>query len=240
VTFARRIPGYLIAISGLIPVISADPAAVSASDILARVENQNIRRDLALKQYSASGLYTLRNQRLGKLATVNVLVKYREDDGRRYTVLNRSGSDKLNGIIDKVIASERAASLPPQFALHQMNSSNYRVRLLGTEAAMGRTCHVLELIPKIKNRYLISGKAWVDSASYSVVRIEGRFGGSVSILVGAPDIIEEYVEVQGFWLVGRVRSVTGSLLLGPSELEILLSNYRVDGDSARPQASISN
>src|SRR5436190_7705027 len=213
------------------PVIAADPAP-TASDILASIESQNIRRDLALKQYSASGQYTLRNQRLGKLAKVSVLVNYREDDGRRYTVLTRSGSDKLNGIIDKVLASERAASLPPQFALYQMNSSNYRVRLLGTEVAMGRRCHVLELIPKIKNRYLISGKAWVDTASSAVVRIEGRFGGSVSMLVGTPDVIEEYVEVQGFWLVGRVRSVTSSFLLGNSELEILLSNYRVDDAQA--------
>src|SRR6185369_8923293 len=110
-----------------------------------RIESQNIRRDIALKQYSASGQYTLRNTRLGKLATVSVLVNYREADGRRYTVLTRSGSDKLNGIIDKVIASERAASLPPQFALHQMNSANYRGRLAGTAVTAGRNCYVLEL-----------------------------------------------------------------------------------------------
>src|SRR5207302_10675501 len=122
---ASRIPAYLIVIGWLIPVTAADPAESSASEILARIESQNNRRDLVLKRYSASGQYILRNQRLGKRATVNVVMNYRDSDGQRYTILTRSGSDKLNGIIDKVIASERAASLPPQLALHQMNSANY-------------------------------------------------------------------------------------------------------------------
>jgi hypothetical protein len=48
------------------------------------------------------------------------------------------------------------------------------------------------------------------------------------MLVGAPRISEEFIEVQGFWLPGHVRSVTTSLLLGPTELEIQFSNYQVE------------
>ena len=33
-------------------------------------------------------------------------MSYRDVEGERYTVVNRSGSDKLNAIIDQLIASE--------------------------------------------------------------------------------------------------------------------------------------
>jgi hypothetical protein len=75
----------------------------------------------------------------------------------------------------------------------------------------------------------------VDAASYAVVRLEGQFAASLSILIGAPRISEEFVEVQGFWLPAHVRSVTSSFLLGPTELDILFSNYQLDRDSASLQ-----
>jgi hypothetical protein len=162
-------------------------------------------------------------------------MNYRQVEGERYTVLTRSGSDRLGNIIDQVLASEAGASLPPENARHEITSVNYRVRLLGIEVAAGRSCYVLELAPRTKNRLLIVGRAWVDSGSYAVVRIEGQFAASLSILVGAPRISEDFVDVDGFWLPGHVRSVTSSFLLGPTELDILFSNYQLDRDSASLQ-----
>jgi hypothetical protein len=217
---------------GLIHALAADSMAASSDEILARVESENNRRHDLLKEYSGSRQYTLHNLRFGKQAAVDVLMSYREVEGERYTVLTRSGSDQLNGIIDKVMASEAGASVPPENLRHQITSANYRVRLLGTEIAVGRSCYVLELAPKIKSRFLIAGKAWVDVGSYAVVRIEGQFAASFSVLVGAPRISEDFVEVRGFWLPGHVRSVTSSFLLGPTQLEILFSNYQLDRASA--------
>jgi hypothetical protein len=188
-----------------------------------------------LKSYSGSRQYTLQNLRFGKQAAVAVAMNYRADEGQRYTVLTRSGSDKLIGIIDKVIESETGATLPPENARNQITSANYRLRVLGTEVSAGRNCYVLELAPKTRNRYLIAGKAWVDTGSYGVVRIEGRFAASISMLVGAPRISEEFMEVNGFWLPAHVRSVSSSFLLGVSELDIVFSNYQLDQDSASLQ-----
>jgi hypothetical protein len=49
----------------------------------------------------------------------------------------------------------------------------------------------------------------------------------MSVLVGAPHLDEDFIELQGFWLPGHVRSITNSVLLGPTELEIVFSNYRI-------------
>ena len=150
------------------PARAADAVAPSADEILARVQAENSRRRVELKEYSGSRQYTLQNLRFGKQAAVGVLMSYRRAEGQRYTVLTRSGSDKLNGIIDKVLASEAGASTPPENARHQITSANYRVRLLGTEVTAGRSCYVLDLAPRIKNRFLIVGKAWVDAGSFGV------------------------------------------------------------------------
>lgn len=222
-------------IAGLIPALTAGPAAPSSDEILARIESENHRRHVLLKEYSGARQYTLQNDRFGKQAAAAVLMSYRQVEGEHYTVLTRSGSDRLGGIIDRVLASEAGASLPPENARHEITSANYRVRLLRTELAAGRDCYVLELAPRIKNRLLIAGKVWVDVGSYAVIRIEGQFAASLSLLVGAPRITEEFVEVQGFWLPGHVRSITSSFLLGPTELDILFSNYQIDQDSASLQ-----
>ena len=220
----------LIAIGALLPALTADGLAPSGDEILARIEGENTRRHVQLREYSGSRQYTLQNLRFGREAAVGVLMNYHQVEGERYTVLTRSGSDRLNGIIDRVIATEAGASVPPGNFRHQINSSNYRVRLIGTELAAGRSCYVLELTPRVKSQFLIFGKAWVDAGSYGVVRIEGQFAASISILVGAPRISEEFVEVQGFWLPGHVRSITSSFLLGPTKLDIAFSNYQLDRD----------
>ena len=208
--------------------LRADVRTPTGDEILARVESENSRRHDSLRIYTGTRQYMLQNMRFGKRAAVAVLMSYREVEGERYTIVNRSGSEKLNGIIDQLIASEAGASLPPEKARHEISAANYRVRLLGTDVTAGRTCYVLELSPRIKDRFLIAGKAWVDIGSYAVVRIEGQFAASFSRLIGAPRISEEFIEVQGFWLPGHVRSVTSSLLLGPTELDIHFSGYRLD------------
>jgi hypothetical protein len=223
---------HSIAIGALVPLLTAGSLPPSNDEILSGIEKENNRRYLQLKQYSGSRQYTLGNVRFGKQAAVAVLMHYLRSEGERYTVLTRSGSDKLNGIIDQVLASEAGVSLPLDIARHQITSRNYRIRMLGTELAAGRRCYVLDLEPRAKNRYLIVGKAWVDAGTYALVRIDGRFAASLSMLVGAPHISEEFVEVRGFWLPAHVRSVASSFLLGPTELDIVFSNYQFDWDSA--------
>jgi len=214
--------------------LAARQVMPSAEEILARIESETSQRHFVLKDYTASRLYTLQNHRFGKQAAVGVLLNYNRVEGSRYTVLTRTGSDSLNNVIDKVLASEVQASLPAQNARHQISAENYRVRLLGTEAVSERNCYVLELTPRIKSPFLLYGKAWIDGETYGVVRLEGHFAASTSIWIGAPDIKEDFVLLHGFWLPDHVRSVTNSVLLGQSEIEIAVSNYQFPADTQIP------
>jgi len=226
---SRMVLGILFVMShGL----AAGPVLLSGDEVLARMENETGRRHDLLTRYSGSRQYTLQNARFGKEAAVGIEMRYHAPEGERYTIVTQSGSDKLIGIINSVMASEARASVPPENALHEVSAANYRVRMLGTEVVEGHSCYLLALTPRFKSKNLIVGKAWVDAENFGIVRIDGQFAASVSLLVGAPRLREDFVQVNGFWLPGRVHSVTSSFLLGPTELEIVFSNYQVDTETA--------
>ena len=154
---ARALTQYLIC--SLMPALAAmtapiaaaaDPATPSGDEILARVTESNARRHLLLKDYAGLRDYRVNNLRFGKQAVTAVRMDYHE--GENFTVLARSGSDKLSAIIDRILAAEAIASRPPESAAHQITSANYRVRLLGKEVAAGRECYVLELMPAAKSK----------------------------------------------------------------------------------------
>src|SRR5581483_2024176 len=144
-SFSLCIFGYLILIGGFSFSLTADSVDLSGDEILAKIEAENNRRHILLKEYSGSRKYTLQNRRFGKQAVVAVLMTYRQVEGEHYTVLTRSGSDKLNGIIDRVLASETSASAPLESVHHQITSANYRVHLSGAELVEGRNCYILDL-----------------------------------------------------------------------------------------------
>ena len=67
----------------LIGTLSAASPAPSSDEILARLESENNRRHVLLKEYSGSRQYTLQNLRFGKQAAVAVLMNYRQFEGEQ-------------------------------------------------------------------------------------------------------------------------------------------------------------
>jgi hypothetical protein len=202
-------------------------SAQSGEEILARVANTTSKRHAI--SYSGLREYRLRNFRFDKEAVVIVQETYRPGEGNEFTVVERSGSPKLIGIVEKLLGSEAEASRPEKGSDHGINPANYEAQLRGSRTIAGRVCYVLDLTAKHKSKYLINGTLWVDPASYSIVRLEGSTAASVSMWIGAPQIAGDYSEIDGLWLPNRTRSVSSGMLLGISELEIRYTGYQVIG-----------
>ncbi len=195
----------------------------SNDEILERVAANNVKHYAVA--FSVLREYKLRNLRFEKEAAVYVQVTYRPGEGMTYTVLERSGSPKLTEIVEKLLVSEADASAPTKLARHLISPANYAVYLRGTEDKAGRSCYVIDLVPKHKSRYLMKGTAWIDRSSYDVVRLEGATSASVSMWVGTPHIEIEFTQISGLWLPARTGAVSSGLLLGTSELEIRYWDY---------------
>ena len=193
------------------------------NDILERIAANNIKHYAVA--FSVLREYKLRNLRFEKEATVSVQVTYHPAKGMTYTILESSGSPKLTEIVGKVLASEADTSSPAKLARHLISPANYEVYLRGTETMAGRTCYVIDLVPKHKSKYLMKGTAWVDRSSYDVVRLEGATSASVSMWIGTPHIEIEFSQIDGLWLPVRTGAVSSGLLLGTSELEIRYCDY---------------
>ncbi len=211
---------------------AAGPSATpSGEEILVNMAQRTAVHRLDLPVYSGSRDYTVQNLRFSKSATVAVRMTYRQSEGARFTVLARSGSEKLESVVDKIIASEADASRPPENARYQITPANYHADLLGEEVMSGKRCYVLELQPRFKSKYLLRGKAWVEAQSYQLVRVEGHAAASISFLLGRPFITQEFAEVAGYWLPARTHAVSSTALLGTSELEIVYRDYDLSDDS---------
>ena len=141
--------------------------------------------------------------------------------------MQRSGTKRLVDIIEKLIATEAESSLPSRLGQDEIGPSSYDARVRGSEIVAGRDCHVLELKPKSRSKYLIGGTAWVDKNTFGIVRLDGTTSGSLSIWVGTPHVIQDFAQVGGIWLPTHMKSISSTLLLGESRFEIRYTDYQV-------------
>ena len=193
------------------------------NDFLERIASNNVKHYAVA--FSVLREYKLRNLRFAKEATVSVQVTYHPTKGMEYSILESSGSPKLTEIVEKVLASEADATSPAKLARHLISPANYDGYIRGTETMAGRTCYVIDLVPKHKSKYLMKGTAWIDRSSYDVVRLEGAPSASVSMWIGTPHIEMEFNQIDGLWQPFRTAAVSTGLLLGTSELEIRYCDF---------------
>ena len=133
-----------------------------------------------------------------------------------FTVLKVTGSSQ---IFERILDGEAALARVPAVE-RDISYANYEFKLAGTETAMGRSCYVLQLIPRKQSKYLLEGRVWIDAATFAMVRLEGRPAASVSLWIGKPLIIQEFGERNGAWVATSSNAISNTRLLGTTQLTI--------------------
>jgi hypothetical protein len=200
-------------------------SAPSADEVLAAVAKNSAMRHTVV--YSGFRQYSVYNRRFNKSASATVRITSQPGLGKQFTIVGRSGSPKLISVIEALLSSEADASRPGKAGGHEIGPTNYRTSVRGSEIVAGHDCWVLTLTPKARNKYLVSGTAWVDKTTYALVRLDGTTAASVSMWVGTPHIVEDFAPIQGVWLPAHTVSKSISFLLGESDLEIQYMDYDV-------------
>jgi hypothetical protein len=204
---------------------AADAIVPSNEEVLARVADINNRGNGVV--YSVRREYRIRNARFSQEATVLVHLTHRIGEEKRFTVVRRSGSERLAGIVDKLLAAEGDASRPLKKAGYEISPANYSARIRGMGFVDGRSCYIVDVTPKRKDKFLIQGTLWVERETYGILRLEGSPVGNISIWTGRPDLVQDFREIGGLWLPSYLHAVSSGMLLGTSELEIRYTDYRV-------------
>jgi hypothetical protein len=181
-----------------------------------------------VRAYTVTRRYVLDTPRFNKHAEMTVRVTYRPDLGKKVEIVSSQNADGIQKrVFQRVIEAEQESSTPEHVEAMRISPRNYSFRLLGTEQRDGFLCYVLELKPKRKSKFLIEGKAWINTEDYGLVHVEGRPAERISFWVGKPEFSQSFCKVGPAWMLSSNHSTAEVKLFGKSELAIDSFNFKV-------------
>jgi len=214
------------------PAAPADvrPTVLSAEQVVSNLTRMNMERAQALRAYESTRIYKVEYHGFpgGRKAEMVVNVVYRAPATKEFTVVSSSGSKLLiDRVLNKLLQSEQEAFEKENRQQTAINPENYLFTLNGVETLPGGPCYVLEVKPRIKNKFLFQGRIWIDAQHFAVARIEARPSKNPSFWIKDTKIEEENLRVGEFWLPAHNHSVTAVRLGGHADLTIEHKDYRI-------------
>src|SRR5260370_29258178 len=144
---------------------------------------------------------------------------YRRPDEKKFCIVSESGSEILQGRVQKRLReAEVEAMQEEQRRQTAMGPKNYEFRLVTYEQIGDQDFYILEVTPRIKNKFLFRGRIWVDGQDFAVARMDGEPAKNPSWWTKRNAIHVTYEKIGEFWLPTRnetnahVRIVGSSLL----------------------------
>jgi len=197
-------------------------------EIAGKITETEMQRLATLHDYTVIRKYELHNSHFKTDTIMTVRLKYQKGCGKSFEVIGVENAEGMcRRVLDKLLQSEAESSRKESQDQFAISKINYKFHVIGTDTRDGRSCYVVDLIPKHKSRFLVQGKAWVDKNEFALVRIEARPSVSLSFWVGKPYIVQDFQKVGSFWFAAHNRSESESWVLGSSVLTIDYSNYKV-------------
>lgn len=216
-----------------VPHIQAQAATTSSSQnadqIGQRLEAANARRDEALRGYTSHRVMTVNfESSLGNgVAHETVEMMYTAPGRKRFAILSADGPQFIrDAVFQRAIDTEAAAAEPEAKAQAAMTRANYAMRLVGEEQRAQGDCYVLEVTPRTTSPYAFTGRIWVQSTDFAVVRIEAKPAQDVSLWVTAGKFTTTFSKVGGFYFPSETASTSQIRLGGEASLTIRYGPYR--------------
>jgi hypothetical protein len=163
-------------------------------------------------------------------AEMTVRDTYRKGVGKDYTVLSQSGSGMIVRFgLKPLIDNDKTINLPGNVEKSWFTSANYEMKLKpgGVQRLNGRDCYVLAITPRVQAPNLIIGTLWADAKDGSLVQIDGVASKSPSAFAGAPHMMRQYTNVNGFAMPLHARAESTSMLLGQTVIMIDYGDYQL-------------
>ena len=98
-----------------------------------------------------------------------------------------------------ILEPERAAAPPLTITLSEL----YRYRLAGRETLRGRDTYVVAFEPKAGAASLFDGRAWIDAATFGMVRVAATQTGLKGAIVASEQTDDFSRDADGHWLLAR-------------------------------------
>lgn len=230
----RKVAVHLSASSFLLfCVVAAGAQQIPDVSTIIRGIDSSVKNRLdRLARYTATEHYAVfRGHDAKQVADMVVRTEYRKQTGKSYTVLSENGSSFWRGeVLNRLLDNEKHMSQPSNAVAALINSSNYEMKLDSNSVQNlgGRECLLLDITPRRNSEYLFKGLLWVDAHDYSIVQLKGTAGKSAFFLASAAQVTRRYVEMGNVPMATHAEAVSGSTLLGQTEVRIDYSNYQLE------------
>src|ERR1700719_619888 len=221
-------------------------ARLTADQVVQRMVERSEQRAQALESYRGTRIYNLEYHGLAsKSATLVVAMTYRRPDEKKFSIVSETGSELLQGrVLKRLLEAEVEAMQLDQRRQTAMNPENYEFRLVGNEEmTCGLEFYVLEVTPRIKNKFLFRGRIWVEAQDFAIARMEGEPAKNPSWWTKRNDIHVTYQKVGDFWLPARNETNTQVRIVGHTLLTIVYQDYEIlnaDAGAARTTETSGN
>ena len=204
-------------------------APISADQVVQRMVERNEQRAQALESYRGTRIYNLEYHGLAsKSATLVVAMTYRRPDEKKFCIVSESGSELLQGrVLKRLLEAEVDAMQEEQRRQTVMGPKNYEFRLITNEQTVDQGFYILEVTPRIKNKFLFQGRIWVDRQDFAVARMEGEPAKNPSWWTKRNAIHVTYEKIGEFWLPARNETNTQVRIVGNSLLTIVYRDYEI-------------
>jgi hypothetical protein len=204
-------------------------APLTADQVVQRMVERNEQRAQALESYRGTRIYNLEYHGLSnKSATLVVAMTYRRPDEKKFCIVSQSGSELLQArVLKRLLEAEVEAMQEEQRRQTAMGPKNYEFRLVTYERTSDQGLYVLEVTPRIKNKFLLRGRIWVDGRDFAVARMEGEPAKNPSWWTKRNAIHVTYEKIGEFWLPARNETNTQVRIVGSSLLTIVYRDYEI-------------
>jgi hypothetical protein len=198
--------------------------------IVEKLQAANLRRAELLSGYTGKRIYKVDYQGFpgGRHAEMIVEAAYTSPDQKDFRIISESGSKLLlQRVLYRLLDSEREALKKSNREQTSMSPANYTFRFVTIEQGPSETFYVLQVEPKIKNKFVYRGTIWVQAEDFAVARIEGKPAKNPSWWISSTEIHHRYTKIDRFWLPAHNESVTRVRLGGKAVLTIEYTDYKI-------------
>jgi hypothetical protein len=204
-------------------------APLSAERVVQNLVRMNAERAQAMCSYQGKRIYRLEYHGFAgtRNAEMVVDVKYQAPGTKEFIIQTETGSKLIiDRVFKKLLQSEKEALEAENLRRTALNEENYVFTLVGYEITSAGSMYILSVEPRRKDKFLYSGRIWVDGEDFAVVRIRADPAKNPSFWTRSTRIEHRYVKVNDFWLPAHNRSLTSVRLGGRADLTIDYMNYQ--------------
>jgi hypothetical protein len=212
------------------PVLSMQKPALTAEQIVSRLQEKNHEREVALRRLHGTRIYRVHYDGFFGTREGEAVVSYNyvSPNHKEFVVQSQTGAKFiLNHVIKGLLEGEKEASREENRQRTALSSRNYNFTLADAETALEQSQYVLNVLPKHDDKFLYRGKIWVDSVDFSVTRIEAEPAKSPSFWVKKSEVHHRYQKIGDFWLPAENRTESTMRMGGRALLSIEYKDYQL-------------